>query len=502
MRTRPTRLPLLVVFSLVASAPSAWSFAYWNETRHSASLSDGRIVVRTENPSGSGASNALLYSTGVVEETAMSAVADGPSTVEAAAPGPTTQRRYYGFRHLHGTEIEVQPVRLADGAAPAPGGLTRIAVDPANDQLFGLTHLDLVDCRVSFDGTRLLAALRNNGGGFPVSSGLTFYGYLLGIADPSDADPDTVFALLYTYNQPGIISPGLYKIFGTGLSDLVKIGDVTATIVASENTLLLSCQLANLYGDPDFASWFDPVERRVSVAGFTQKITLVGGAQEADRTPGGDAYLREFAVDPGANQLPSLQGMQIVGVGANAFVQVTYADADAHCPVLSEVRFDGGASYAMRPQTLDYSGPVVYRSAPGIPPLVGGGWVTAVARFSDNQSDVVQTQLSLTAAPGDRTEGAGLSGAAQPSAWCLPNPSGAEVQFGLRSESAPLRQVLILDARGRLVRVCAPSGADVAANTIRWDGRDAAGRPAPAGCYFWRIEMPGGPLRGALVRVR
>lgn len=501
MRARSLASLFLGLLFLGSLAKEARAFAYWNDLRHSATLPDGRVVIRAENPSGGSSANFLLYSTGAVQEAMMAAVPDGPATLEAAAPGPAPPRSFYGFRYLHDGEIEVQPVRLADGAAPTPGGLTRVAADPANDQLFGLTHLDLVDCRVSFDGTRLLAALRNSGGGFPVSSGLTFYGYLLGIADPSDADPDTVFAMLYTYNQPGIISPGLYKIFGTGLDDLVKIGEVSWTVFPSENTLVLSCQLANLYGDPDFASWFDSVERRISVAGFTQKITLLGGAQEADRTPGGDAYLREFWIDPGVNHLPSLQGMQIVGAGASAFVQVAYADVDAHCPVVSEVRFDGGVPYPMRPQSLDYTTTVVYRTAPGIPPLVNGGWSAATARFSDNQADLVEAQLSSAAGPEDGADGAGPAGERPPSAGSAPNPFRTEVVFRVEGAGGGLLRVEIVDLLGRVVRVLeadAPGGHPA---SIRWDGRDERGRPVPAGGYFWRAGSRRGVVGSRILRI-
>jgi hypothetical protein len=488
----------VVAFCLLSLGSPAKGSAYWNQIRHSARLPDGRVTIRAENPTGAGTSNALLYLSSSVEEQTMLAVPDGPSTVEGTVPGPVAQRRYYGFRLLQGTEIDFMPVRLTDGVTPVPAALTRVATDPAGDQLFGLTHLDLVDCRVSFNGTRLVAAVKNAGGGFPVNSGLTFYGYLLGIADPAQPAPTTVFAMLFTFNQPGVIGPGLYKVTGTGLDDLEKIGEITTTVFASENSLLLSCNLADLYADPYFLSWYDPADPRISVAGFTQKITLLGGAQEADRTPGGDCYLRELAIDPGANQLPALQGLQVVGLGAGAFVQVSYQDADAHCPVLSEVRFDGGPPYAMRPQSLDYGTAVLYRSNAGIPPLIGGSWSQATARYSDNQSDIVEVQLSVAAGPEEQNP----NWAALPLVWCTPNPF-SQVAVFQRRESAdwPLR-VQILDAQGRTIRVLAPVDPASAGQTLRWDGRDAHGREVPAGSYFWRAEDPGRSSAAKLVRIR
>ena len=131
------------------------------------------------------------------------AVADGPSTIEAMAPGPVTGRRYYGFRLEQPGQIDLLPVRLADGTTPARGDLTRLAVDPVGDEIFGRVNLDLTECRISRDGNRLYAALSNAGGGFPVSSGLTFFSYLLGINQPGVADPETVFAMIHTVSVAG-----------------------------------------------------------------------------------------------------------------------------------------------------------------------------------------------------------------------------------------------------------------------------------------------------------
>lgn len=81
----------------------------------------------------------------------MTAVLDGPSTIEGTVPGPAGQRPYYGFRLLQGADLDFMPVRLLDGSSPSPQDLTRVAADAAGDHLFGLTHLDLVDCRISSD---------------------------------------------------------------------------------------------------------------------------------------------------------------------------------------------------------------------------------------------------------------------------------------------------------------------------------------------------------------
>jgi hypothetical protein len=103
-------------------------------------------------------------------------VPDGPSTVTATVPGPTTELARYGFRLVQNGELDLMPVRIADGVSPVPSDLTRLASDPAGDGLYGYQNLDIVDCHVSFSGTRLYGAITNAGGGFPVSRLLSFFG--------------------------------------------------------------------------------------------------------------------------------------------------------------------------------------------------------------------------------------------------------------------------------------------------------------------------------------
>lgn len=476
----------------------AGAYTYWNQIRHSAQLPGAHVTIRVENPSGAGVENALLYAADGVQEATMAAVPDGPATVEGTASAPTAERRYYGFRLRQGDALDLLPVRLADGFDPVPGDLTQVASDPAGDEAFGLTHLDLVDCRVSVSGSRLYAALRNVGGGFPVNSGFTFYGYLFGIADPAQIDPDVVFALMYTYDQPGIIGPGLYKVTGTGLGDLEKIGEVTITNFPGESTLVLSCLLADLNDDPDFAAWFDPSDPRVGVAGFTQRITIFGGAQEADRTPGGTCHLREVGIDPETNRLPQLADLRIADPGPNAYAQVVYTDADANCPVLSEIVFDGSEAYAMRPVTLDYAAAVIYVTEPGIPPLIAGRWDAAVARFSDNVTDVVEAWITGTWVPDEAHPD-------DPRGWrvaAAPNPSPGRMTFRVPADLPRPWRLTVLDAAGRVIATLTTAAGAAAARTLSWDGRDRQGREVPAGTYGWRLEAPGARFAGTVAHVR
>jgi hypothetical protein len=485
----------MLAASLLVLASGAEGYQYWNYIRHSALLPDNGIEIRVENPSGAGIENYLLYAGAGIVEQSMTPIVDGPATIAASVPGPVSAARYYGFRLIQGGELDLMPVRIADGASPAPSDLTRLALDPSGDHLYSYVNLDLVECRVSFSGTKIFAALKNAGGGFPVSTGLTFFGYLLAIADPAAADPDTVFALMQTLNQPGVISPGLYKIIGTGLSGLTKIGNVVAQEFPAENTLLLSCDLADLMADPYFMSWYDPADPAIGVAGFTQRITLLGGAVEADRTPGGRCRLRELAIAPAANQLPELSELSFEGSGAGAYAQLSYSDANGDCPVAAEIVFDGGAPYPMYPQSLDYGSPVQYRSAAGIEPLANDSWSRAVARFSDNISDTVTAEAATTGVDGDR--------AIPPlRALAAPNPFSAFVAIEIEARAGDRVSVNIFDVRGALVRTLWTGAAGAGARRMIWDGRDERGLPCSSGLYFCRISSSREAITQKLLKVR
>lgn len=61
-------------------------------------------------------------------------------------------------------------------------------------------------------------------------------------------------------------------------------------------------------------------------------------------------------------------------------------------------------------------------------------------------------------------------------------------------------RLFIYDPRGRLVRVLAAPPRAGGPAAVRWDGRDTAGRPVPAGTYFFHLA--GGEMSGKVVRSR
>jgi len=487
------RIIAVVVLFMFLTAGSAMAFTLWNDTRSSALLPDQTIVLRTENPSGSGITNTVLYADDGIQEIPLASVSDGPATLEGLPLGPFSGPRSYGFRMVQPGHIDVLAVRVDNDSSPAKADHTLLTTDPVGDDNFDLSFLDLTSIRITRDDTRLYAAFTNNGGGFPVGQGLTFYSYLLGIKDPADAAADTVFGVIYTIDVAGIIEPGLYQINGTGVDDLVKLGDITATEYPDDDTLVLSFLLADLESNDLFQSWYDLADPRLDVAAFTQKISLFGGTEEADNTDGGIWHLRELQLDGGSNQLPELSDLVMPESGAGAFVHVTYQDPDGHCPVYAELVLDDTQVFALRPQTLDYSGSVEYRSETDIPALEDGTWTSALVRFSDNQTDEVSLE-EVAVAVGYGRPALNFTTA--------PNPSTGQTQLAFALGKGQQVQLTIYDLKGRRIRTLVDSELTEGRHIRGWDGRDQQGRTQPGGIYLVVLKAGGETFRSRLTLIR
>ncbi len=72
-----------------------------------------------------------------------------------------------------------------------------------------------------------------------------------------------------------------------------------------------------------------------------------------------------------------------------------------------------------------------------------------------------------------------------------PNPSAGEAEVGFTLPQSSQVSLAVYDAAGRSVRRLAEGPYAPGAHGLRWDGRDAEGRPAPTGLYFMRLEAGG-----------
>jgi plastocyanin len=83
-----------------------------------------------------------------------------------------------------------------------------------------------------------------------------------------------------------------------------------------------------------------------------------------------------------------------------------------------------------------------------------------------------------------------------------PNPFGGqtEIAYSLARESPVMLRVY--DARGALVATLVSGQRPGGPHRVGWDGRDSAGRPAPNGVYFYRLESGATTVVRKLVVIR
>jgi hypothetical protein len=81
-----------------------------------------------------------------------------------------------------------------------------------------------------------------------------------------------------------------------------------------------------------------------------------------------------------------------------------------------------------------------------------------------------------------------------------PNPSAATTTFRFSATRPMAAEASVYDASGRRVRGLS-SGMIGGSGSLTWDGRSAAGEPAPAGMYFLRVNVEGRTLVRRFVRL-
>ncbi|MDD2331383.1 MAG: T9SS type A sorting domain-containing protein [Candidatus Cloacimonetes bacterium] len=331
----------------------------------------------------------LVKNSGVISEVSMLPYLDfvGWHSTQFSVP----DYPFLGFR-LPGEDPVLNPIFWNQPSSPAPADLSLIQTDSLGDGQFSQTNLDILAYHTSFSDSKLYFGIQNNGGGFPTGSGLTFFSYMAVLVDPN-ADPEAdpiVFGLMYTVNLPGVIGPGLYKITGTGISDLTNIGSIETQIDTANNLIVLSCNISDLLADPDFSSWYNPQNPLFVTQAITSKISLSSGNQTADSTDGYKLLNLPRELETSNANIPVLSTPELVINEEDQQFQasVCYSDADQNFPLVFELVLANRQVYPLHLLSEpDFSLPRDYESS-WIP--LPEDWSSITLRFSDNQSDYAE----------------------------------------------------------------------------------------------------------------
>lgn len=397
---------------------------------------------------------------------------------------------YIGFRGLDSNE-RVNPVFWNQTTTPPANIYTPLETDAAGDHLFTSAWLDIRATEMTFSNERLFFGIKNTSNTFPTSSGITYFSYMIVLVDP-DADPasnPTVYGLMYTVNIPGVIGPGLYKITGTGFSDLTRIGDITASIDASTSTLRLSCALADLTADADFSSWYDPQYPRVITTALTSRISLVSGTQQSDITEGVELLLLPQALPLQNMHAPVLcdANVMIVNEGTDVLVaQVSYSDADPNFPRIASVSVDGSPSIPMtlvNNPVLDFPAGMRYEAVINPAPE---NWGEAVFTFSHGDATVHTSVTYIVSNHDPYIPQAGFA------LHLWPNPAKNLVNLQVKGADLGLRKVELFNIKGQKVLQTAMSDMQLEINTAS----------LPSGLYLARVsDQSGGKAQKRFIKI-
>lgn len=355
---------------------------------------------------------------------------------------PVPSHPYIGFKGI-GADTRINPIYWDFVPSMDIDKFTFLSTDPTGDQSFSNTNLDITDSYVSFTEDRIHFAIRNSGTGFPINSGLTYFSYMAILVNPAadPADNPPVYGLMYTVNLAGVISPGLYKITGTGFGGLQNLGSIESSIDTETNTLFLSCNKADLYADTDFMSWYDPLYPLVGSMIITSRINIVNGIQEADRSEAANLLFLPRQISDQNMHQPSLSNLEYQIEDQEINISVLYSDLDHNFPLESSLYLDGVYLGELYPSgDIDFSMEQIFESETISIPLE---WQVLELRFSDNGIDFVSETIVNTAVN---------TNVLIPNFdfKLYPNPAHSMIKLSIMTNQTP-RSIQIYNLRGQLV---------------------------------------------------
>lgn len=224
--------------------------------------------------------------------------------------------------------------------------MAMIGTDPVGDSLTVYSqHLDITESYVASTETRLYRAIGNVSGSFPTMLSITTYNiYIATIANYEAVTDSSVYAMIYSFNIPGLLSSGLYKI---GMDEenmpvFTRLGNVQSQV--SGGRLHLSCNWADLTADPGFGAWPNELNA-LMITDATMQInldimTMTPSFDFGDNGAVGAVEFKDMVYDVAVNTLPTLTVLS--HNPTTNTVQLLYDDAEQDFPLNATVSYSDG----------------------------------------------------------------------------------------------------------------------------------------------------------------
>lgn len=478
---------LLFVLLLAAASLAAQYYNPYLDLMHSSRCADGNLRVRWADGTGNFLGTECYYSSdGAAWQTADVQQISG-SHMEAPVPYEFGQTLRYRLR----TEISYMeesfaalhtPYLTADAFPPALNTLGLVGTDATGDSVTVYAPvLDLTGSWCAATEDKFYFTLGNAAGSFPTMNSITSYNvYGVVIANPETVADTLAYAMLYTFNIPGVISPGLYKARidpDSGMPYYELLGSIQSQILGGK--LYLACNMDDLTGDPDFGPW-PSTFNALAVSGVSMRAAYNIASGEIDfgigdySTPSA-LFFVDNVYDVDQNTLPQCTNL-MVNTGTNT-VSFDYWDAEGDFPLQAKFVITDGPELEFQVWGNDFAQTVHFSGM--LPYLPDSGQLLV----SDNDIDVVQTAWSLTGAPQEAATPAPLS-------LSLPNPlhSGTGLIKLEGLDSTPL-QISLYDLRGRKLDTLYQGQPPQGSLELPWKSRGLS-----SGIYLLRVTQAGKAL--------
>ena len=481
----------ITLFTLIMSIGILWAQMGnpFGNLRHSSRNPNGDIHIRFDGIPGMDGYSLYYTSGDIWQEADLDLLGDPADNVyEALVPYEFGDRlRYRLHNELHSTEVTycyLHPAYLQDSLFPPElARMAKIGDDPVGDVPAGLSpDLDITGNYMAMHDDRIYRAIENQTGSFSLMQSITSYNlYLSVIVNPDALVNNVVYAMLYTFNIPGMISPGLYKLnIDLNNPSFERLGDIQSTI--SDGILHMSCDLSILLADPDFGPWPNSTNM-LMMEDITLKLGIDLISQEpdlemADLSSLGLVECTELIYEVAENTLPTLK---IVDFDPDqGTVELIYLDAEGDFPLDAQVHInneDGGFFYMDMIPTYNPDGSVSFFESAG----EGINY-----RVSDNLMDYVVVESPAVSIQDEQSE---LIPALLLS---MPNPLDRSLPFcELKLDNlddSPI-SLTLYNVRGQKLSDIATINKPAATEYYQWQAADFA--RLKSGIYFIRITQSG-----------
>ncbi|MFO8144130.1 MAG: T9SS type A sorting domain-containing protein [Candidatus Syntrophosphaera sp.] len=479
---------LLFILLLSLSLLGAQTEMPFGDLRHSSRDAGGNIHLRWQDLTGGAVPTQSYYSTDGGDWQEAANTEHSPGIREALVPyefGQLQRHRLRAEMDYMGQNVAyLHPAFLAeDTFPPATGSMAWIGTDATGDSVTVYSpDLDFTSSWFACSDTKFYAALENVSGSFPTMNSLTSYNaWAATLVNPETAIDSVAYAMIYTFNIPGVIAPGLYKISMdlSGTPYFEQIGSIQSQVIGGK--LCLACDISDITGDPQFGDWpsfsktlvFTGISLMVDIDLVYQDVQFGVG----DYSSIGALYFEDNSYECAQNTLPQFSNLSFDY--ATLGFSFDYYDADSDFPLMMQIQPSSGG-LAIEPQPLghDYSQPVHYQAQ--LPALPFAGTLV----FSDNGIDLIQEELYFVGIEDETLPPARLD--------CrMPNPlshSSAPFRLTFSGLGKELLEVDVFNLRGQKLGNIFSAGVQAPEFEFSWNGR-IAGKRIAEGLYILRLRQ-------------